>query len=184
MTFRETLIAETPFAQLSEAQLSALENHYALLLRWNSRINLTRLTEVGAAARQHYAESIFLASRLPQCVRVADVGSGGGFPGVPLQIVRPDLEVTLIESDRRKAAFLKEAGARVWTGRAEECPSSFDLIVSRAVAPREVSDLVPRLASQAWMIVADCDGQVWQLDSSLPWRDRGVVAFHVKPSST
>jgi 16S rRNA (guanine527-N7)-methyltransferase len=167
-----------------------LEAHYQLLLRWNSRINLTRVTDLSAAVRHHYGESVFLATRLPIGVRtVADIGSGGGFPGIPLQLVRPDLEVTLIESDRRKAAFLKEAGARVITGRAEQQAVPFDLLVSRAVAPREVASLVPQLAGGAWMLMSrsDCDGTVWQLDSALPRPERGVVAFHVKqtaPGST
>ena len=95
---------------LSPAQVSALDAHYQLLLRWNRTLNLTRVESLEEAVERHYCESVFLASHLPAGpLRVADIGSGAGFPGFPVAVARPDCQVTLIESHQRKAVFLREA---------------------------------------------------------------------------
>jgi 16S rRNA (guanine527-N7)-methyltransferase len=125
---------------VTEAQASALEAHYELLLRWNQVINLTAIRNVEDAVERHYFEALFLAERLPANVgSVADVGSGAGFPGFPVAVVRPECLVTLIESDQRKAVFLREASrglanVRVLAKRAEEVAESFNCVVSRAVS--------------------------------------------------
>lgn len=181
MNFRELLQAEfAPHGNLSPAQLDALEQHYQLLLRWNQRLNLTRITELEEAVRFHYCESLYLGKFLPAgTLRVADLGSGAGFPGIPLAIIRPDLEVTLIESDARKAVFLREASrgfknVRVVAGRFQECEERFDWVVSRAVAPSSVfaSGLAPRFALLASPDAAPANSIV----SPLPWgRNRALI---------
>ena len=145
MNFKELLASEfRRFRELSEEQLQALEQHYTLLLSWNRRLNLTRITELGDAVCLHYAESLFLGTVLPQgSFAVGDLGSGAGFPGIPIAILRPELQVTLIESDRRKAVFLREATRRlgnvvVFCGRFEDYPARFEWAVCRAVDPIEV----------------------------------------------
>jgi len=92
---------------------------------------------------RHVLNSVALSDLIPRGVRVVDVGSGAGLPGIPLAIVRPDLEVTLMEPLLRRFTFLEQAvdelgiGSRVDVvrGRAEDSPASFDVVVARAVAP-------------------------------------------------
>src|SRR5579872_6064792 len=110
-SFRDLLLVEfRPYAELSGKQLDQLEEHYKLLLRWNERLNLTRIEGVLDSVRFHYCESLYLGLKLPSGpLRVGDVGSGAGFPGIPIAILRPDLDITLIESHKRKSVFLREA---------------------------------------------------------------------------
>jgi 16S rRNA (guanine527-N7)-methyltransferase len=131
----------------TSSQKIALEAHFELMLRWNAKLNLTRITDREQAWERHYKESIFLAHKLPAGpLRIADVGSGAGFPGIPIAVVRPECSVTLIESHQRKAVFLREAtrdlpNVRVLAMRAEDVGEKFDWIVSRAVSPEEVLKL-------------------------------------------
>ncbi len=121
------------------------------MLRWNKKLNLTRITDPKQAWERHYLESIRLAHQLPPGpLKIADVGSGAGFPGIPIAVVRPECQVTLIESRQRKAVFLREAtrdlpNVRVLPMRAEDVKESFDWVVSRAVRPEDVLKL--KLAS-------------------------------------
>src|SRR5450432_3873340 len=126
------------------------------MVRWNKVINLTRIEDERVVIDRHYAESLFLGSHLPPgLLNIADVGSGAGFPGIPISILRPECSVVLIESHQRKAAFLKEASrhlenVRVAAKRAEDVGGGFDWVVSRAVSwgsLREVGfKLAPKLA--------------------------------------
>jgi len=148
-------------ADLSSQQVSALERHYQLLLKWNKVLNLTRITDEVEAVERHYFESLFLASHLPAVARrVADVGSGPGFPGIPVAVLRPDCEVTLIESHQRKSVFLREAtrslpNVKVLTGRAEEVKGEFDLITSRAVSYQDLAPAVAKLACGALLLTGE-----------------------------
>jgi 16S rRNA (guanine527-N7)-methyltransferase len=82
-----------------------------LLFRWNRAHNLTAFEGEGEAMREGVAPSLLAEPHLPRGARLLDVGSGGGFPAVPLLLVRPDLRATLCEPSHAKAAFLREAGA-------------------------------------------------------------------------
>ena len=155
--FRDLLLQRvSAFCQLSPAQLDQLEQHYELMLRWNKAINLTRIDGVEEAVDRHYAESLFLGSKLPMGpLTIADVGSGDGFPGLPVAVLRPECKITLIESHKRKAVFLKEASrscsnVTVIAQRAEEVTQVFDWVVSRAVSWEDLqkctSNLAPKLA--------------------------------------
>jgi len=126
------------------SQCDAIRNYIDLLLRWNSRISLTTVTEPDEILRFHIGESIAAIAAVPiENGRLADVGSGAGFPGVPLALFLPDLDVTLIESNAKKATFLSEVHrqlnlhrARVFRGRAEDLPAqdaNFDYVTARAV---------------------------------------------------
>lgn len=129
---------------VTEADAAVLEAHYGLLRRWNKVINLTAIGTLEEAVLRHYCEALFLSSRLPENVAsVGDVGSGAGFPGFPLAVVRPACMVTLIEADQRKAVFLREASrgvrnVRVLAVRAEAVKERFDWVVSRAVSYAEL----------------------------------------------
>jgi 16S rRNA (guanine(527)-N(7))-methyltransferase RsmG len=124
---------------LPESFNPALRAHFDLLCRWNPKLNLVSKRSLAEAATRHYGESLLLASRLPQGpLRVVDVGSGAGFPGFVVAAVRPDCQVTLIESDLRKSAFLREASrglanVRVLSVRADSVQDRFDWLTMRAV---------------------------------------------------
>jgi 16S rRNA (guanine(527)-N(7))-methyltransferase RsmG len=147
--------------ELTPEHVQALQNHYELLLRWNRVLNLTSIDSLEESVERHYGESVFLAIHLPaEPLRIADIGSGAGFPGIPVAVLRPDCRVSLIESHQRKAVFLREAtrgmrNVEVVAKRAEvmakpaqassgtSVPRAlFDRAISRAVA---YEDLVPLL---------------------------------------
>jgi 16S rRNA (guanine527-N7)-methyltransferase len=129
-------------AHLTPAAVARFEAYLALLVKWNARINLTAVRDPEQIVRRHFAESILAAGHLPAAVHtVLDYGSGAGLPGIPIAICRPDLAVTLAESQTKKAAFLREAvrtlelPIEVWDGRVEELPAQriFDCVTLRAV---------------------------------------------------
>jgi 16S rRNA (guanine527-N7)-methyltransferase len=138
-----------PFGfETSDALSERIRAYIDLLLVWNRTIPLTTVTNPLEIIRFHFGESLFILSFLrPMLGRLADIGSGGGFPGVALKLAAPDLHVTLIESNRKKAAFLSELICRlnlsrtdVFRGRAEDLPDSkgaFEYISARAVGSHQ-----------------------------------------------
>jgi 16S rRNA (guanine527-N7)-methyltransferase len=126
-----------------------LADYRDLLLRWNARINLISAETAAQADQRHIADCAQLQRLLPQGGPVADIGSGGGLPGMVLAILQPDREFHLVESDKRKAAFLVEASARltlpmvrVHVCRAESAKlPPLTAITARALAP--LASLLP-----------------------------------------
>jgi len=183
--FKKLLAMEfEPYASLSGLQLDQLESHYSLLLKWNERLNLTRITSLTESVQFHYCESLFLARFLPPGRhRIVDIGSGGGFPGIPVAIFRPECEVTLVESHQRKSVFLREASrmlsnVRVEAKRAEDVEERFDWVISRAVAPSNVLGLevAPALA----LLIGVEDALKLNGEAELiPWGIHRVL-FHVE----
>lgn len=174
--FKSVLEGEfSPYGTLTSRQVDLLEQHYLLLLQWNRKINLTRITSLLDAVRFHYCESLYLAQSLPRrALRVVDIGSGAGFPGIPVAIFRPDCEIHLVESNRRKGVFLGEAARdlpniRVLGARAEDMEGSYDWMISRAVRPQDVLklNLAPNIS------VLGSEG------IKLPWGDSRAL-FHVE----
>jgi 16S rRNA (guanine527-N7)-methyltransferase len=118
-----------------------LEVYLHLILKWNARMNLTAIREPEQIVRRHFGESLFAGGYLGRCRTLLDFGSGAGFPGVPMQLMRPDVRVTLAESQGKKAAFLREAvrmlalPSEIWGGRVGEMPAErqFDAVAMRAV---------------------------------------------------
>lgn len=173
-TLRERLAG---IVELSSAQIEALELHYSLMVRWNKTLNLTKLTDPGEAVTRHYLESLFLGMHLPPGeLRVADVGSGAGFPGFPVAILRPDCEVSLIESHQRKAVFLREASrnmsnVKVLAQRAEDVKGRFDWIISRAVSYEDLAFSIRTLAPAAALLTGDEAPPAkwgWRWEAALP----------------
>jgi len=167
-------------AELTDAQAEALESHYELMVRWNRTLNLTTIRDLPEVIERHYGESLYLAARLPAGkLRIVDVGSGAGFPGLPVAVYRPDCVVTLIESHQRKAVFLKEAAreltnVRVLARRAEQVDQEFDLAISRAVSYSDLSLSLKALAPAAALLSGaegppDDMGFVWEPAVPLPW---------------
>ena len=136
---------------LTAEQRRRLDRYLDLLLEANQTMNLTGIEDRASAERLHVADSFTLLPFIPAGEqRVADVGSGGGVPGIPLAVARSDVAVTLIESTQKKAAFLTRAvqalelpNVEVFPGRAEELAhsprrQSFDVVIARALATMNV----------------------------------------------
>jgi len=112
----------------------------SLFLRWNARINLTSIRDEEGILSRHFVESIACARALPAGIStLLDFGSGAGFPGLPIALCRPEIAVTLAESQGKKAAFLREAvrvlgvTLMVHSGRAESLTTQFDCVTLRAI---------------------------------------------------
>jgi 16S rRNA (guanine527-N7)-methyltransferase len=166
----------------TEDALEKLAAHYALMLKWNEKMNLTRVTDLAEAVERHYAESVWCALQLPpDLASVADIGSGPGFPGVGIAAARPACRVTLVESDQRKAAFLKES-TRGWGNvdvlakRAEAIRDRhWDALTARAVRPADVRALLPRLAPAAYLLVGEPDAGAERI--RLPWGESRYLSI-------
>jgi 16S rRNA (guanine527-N7)-methyltransferase len=146
---------------LSAGQTDALRQYSTLLMTWTARINLTGAVSLENLAAEHLPDSFALAAVLPgaEPLRIVDVGSGGGLPAIPLALLRPHLQIQLIEPIAKKAAFLRTAvrelglapRVTVTVGRAESLlplapPSAFDVAISRAtLAPLEWISLAVQL---------------------------------------
>lgn len=134
---------------LTDTQVNQFETYYELLVEWNKVMNLTGITEYDEVMQKHFVDSLSIvkAADLGQCKKVLDMGTGAGFPGIPIKIVYPHLEVVLLDSLNKRIKFLNEvigklglSGITAIHGRAEdyakqkEYREMFDLCVSRAVA--------------------------------------------------
>ena len=162
---------------LNPGQIAQLERHQELLARWNQRLNL-----VSSLEPRHYLESLFLAKHLPEgSLKIADVGSGAGFPGFPVAVVRPECEVTLIESHQRKSVFLRDVSretknVRVLAKRAEEVHESFDWAISRAVRYSEIEKALRKLAPNLALLTGDIDIACRER-IRLPWGERRYLVI-------
>jgi len=138
---------------LSPIQLKHISTYIDLLLRWNARINLTAIRQPEDIVTRHFGESLFAARHLfpaetaqcrrerPRSCTLIDIGSGAGFPGLPIKIWAPDIDLALIESNHKKATFLREVtrtltliNINVFQGRAGDYPNPpAEVVTLRAV---------------------------------------------------
>jgi 16S rRNA (guanine(527)-N(7))-methyltransferase RsmG len=183
------------FVDVSSEVSRVLIRHYELLRQWNKRLNLTGAATLEEAVVRHYAESLFLATLLPESAgRVADLGSGAGFPGFPLAVLRPDVEVILVESDQRKAAFLREvsdlaSNIRVRCIRAEALDGTFDAVIGRAVRPVDILATARRIAAGFGMLLSRSDAEVLNRSVNsrvwpLPWAPSSAALVGIVPRET
>ena len=132
--------------QIHAVQTELFSRHASELLHWNQRINLTAITDPVEVAVKHYIDSIVVGPLIPGAQTILDIGSGGGFPGIPIKILFPDARVTLIDAKKKKISFLKHAirklelqGILARHRRAEDLaqditPSKkFDVVLCRAL---------------------------------------------------
>jgi 16S rRNA (guanine527-N7)-methyltransferase len=148
-----------PFVKLDEMRLHAILRYIDLLLKWNVRVNLTAVRVPEEIVQRHFGESFYAANYVLSKKRVEsmiDLGSGAGFPGVPFAMLSPDLQVTLIESNQKKATFLKElvlalglTNAKVFSGRAESYVQSAELVTMRAVEKFDKALLLAQTLAQS-----------------------------------
>ena len=138
--------AERMHVRISDRHATQMAIHAAELLRWNRRINLRRVTDPTDMAVRHFLDSLAAVPLIPSGARVLDMGSGGGFPGVPLKLLRPECRVTLIDASRKKTHFLKHlirtlglnhtgalhCRAQEMAGE-DEYALGFDVVVGRAL---------------------------------------------------
>ncbi|RKP51311.1 16S rRNA (guanine(527)-N(7))-methyltransferase RsmG [Cohnella endophytica] len=135
--------------QLSEHQLQQFETYYALLIEWNEKMNLTGITEREAVYEKHFYDSLTLAEvvKFDEMSSLADIGSGAGFPSIPLAIAYPHLKVTIIDALAKRIGFLNEVTTRLGLTRVESLHSraedaarkreyrdQYDVVTARAVA--------------------------------------------------
>ena len=126
--------------------LDQLQLYLELLLRWNARVNLTAVRDAEQIVTRHFGESLFAGQTLLKEVgpkvpkTLADVGSGPGFPGIPTKLLLPEIDLTLIESQNKKATFLREVvrtleleNVHVFCGRAEQWNEKSGIVTLRAV---------------------------------------------------
>ena len=133
-----------PYLPEVPAEMAAqLSVYLELLLKWNARTNLTAIREPELIVQRHFGESLFAGLHLrPETKTLLDLGSGAGFPGLPIALLHPEIAVTLAESQNKKATFLREVvrtlgldNVEVWANRAESLPPTgqFDTVTLRAV---------------------------------------------------
>jgi 16S rRNA (guanine527-N7)-methyltransferase len=175
--------------QADEHQVVCIQQYMKILLTWNDKINLTAIRDPLEILYRHFCECMFAASAVPvENGRLADVGSGAGFPGIPLKIMRPDLQIFLIESNMKKATFLAEVlrtielkDTKVIVSRYEELGEDvapLDFVCSRAVGEFEpflawaASERVAAKQVILWIGGRDLDqarrGMDWEWQEPIP----------------
>lgn len=131
---------------LNDFQIEQFEKYFSMLIETNKVMNLTAITEEDDVAVKHFLDSALPEKFFPQNSTVIDIGSGAGFPALPLKIVRPDLKITMVDSLNKRIGFLNDVikklnieGANAVHSRAEDFAKNnrekFDVAVARAVAP-------------------------------------------------
>jgi 16S rRNA (guanine527-N7)-methyltransferase len=182
------LLAAAGLEPLDALTAARFADYLALLERWNARINLTAVRDAEGILIRHFVESIVCARALPAGIRtLLDFGSGAGFPGIPIALCRPEIAVTLAESQGKKAAFLREAvrtlgiAAAVHAGRAESHASQFDCVTLRAVdrMPEAVGVAAGLVAPSGWLALMTTEGEWKSLQTrsgaEFSWLDPAAI---------
>jgi len=184
----------TPYlgsAPIPETLYDQLSTYLDLLLKWNARTNLTAIRDPEEIVQRHFGESLFtgihLAQRLPPSATILDLGSGAGFPGLPIQLLHPTLKITLAESQNKKSTFLREVirtlnlPTQVHAARAETLPPNllFDAITLRAVdnMPQALAVAKPRLAPSGILAVLTTESSPDGTSIPLPPPSHGYLTL-------
>ncbi|MDR3186530.1 MAG: 16S rRNA (guanine(527)-N(7))-methyltransferase RsmG [Christensenellaceae bacterium] len=190
-TLRRLVISKLSTENLSDAQIQSFVEFFKLIKEKEGKINLTAITNDSEIVEKHFLDSISASRLIKTGGTLLDIGSGGGFPGIPLAIIRTDLNVVLLDSVAKKTDFtnfvicsLSIKNARVITARAEEIAHSelrqtFDYVVARAFAPlcQLVEIAIPFLKKGGKLIaykgnnvekeIADASGAIKLLDCEI-----------------
>ena len=188
-TLSESAIAEliAPYLPHPPASLlPQLSLYLDLLLKWNARTNLTAIRDPEEIVRRHFGASLFAARHLdpntpdPAVLTLLDFGSGAGFPGLPIALLRPDIQVTLAESQNKKATFLREVvrtlalPTEVWPDRVESMPAirQFHTVTLRAVdnMTAAIAAAAPRASHQLLLLAGSVPAlpPEFSLEPSIP----------------
>jgi 16S rRNA (guanine527-N7)-methyltransferase len=165
---------------VNEQQIVYIQQYMKLLLTWNEKINLTAIRDPLEILYRHFCESMYAAVAVPvENGRLADVGSGAGFPGIPLKIIRPGLHTFLVESNMKKATFLAEVlrtielpDTKVLVSRYEELGE--ELMPLDYVCSRAVGEFEPFLAWAASERIAAKQVILWIGSRDLDQARRGM----------
>jgi 16S rRNA (guanine527-N7)-methyltransferase len=179
--------------ELSPFQLEQLQKHFDLMQRWNKVLNLTSIRETAEIVERHYCESLFLGTQLPPGpLNIADVGSGAGFPGIPVAILRPESTMVLIESHLRKSVFLREAtrelhNTRVIPKRIEDITETFDWATMRAVKYSDIEKSLSKLTARAAILAGEDQPSghcfTWNAPVSVPWGTKQYLWLGTRSST-
>jgi len=207
--FLVTAAAKSTPPVLTDRQLEQIAAYLDLLLRWNERINLSAVRDAEEVVTRHFGESLFAARHLfpspgdpGSASRLIDVGSGAGFPGLPIKIWAKEVQLTLIESNQKKATFLREVIRRlelkdgtVFSGRAEAFPGQAEVVTLRAVERFEtaltVATRLLRPAGRIALLIGaaqverarELRGEIeWQPASTIPLSSNRVLMMGQKNS--
>jgi 16S rRNA (guanine527-N7)-methyltransferase len=194
----QELVTAAGLTPLDDKTASRFADYISLFLRWNDRLNLSTVRDEKDVLSRHITESIIVSSVLPREIKtLLDFGSGAGLPGIPIALCRPEIAVTLAESQGKKAAFLREAvrvlgiEVQVHAGRAEALQETFDCVIMRAVdkMPKAVAAAVPLVAPAGWLALMTTTGGIdglkraagaefsWPTVKPLPGSTNRIVAF-------
>ena len=178
------LLVQAGYDPLDAALTSRFEAYLSLIIRWNARINLTAIRNEEGILSRHFIESIACARALPDDITtLLDFGSGAGFPGIPIALCRPEIAVTLAESNGKKAAFLQETvrildiTAKIHPQRAEILTNTFDCVTLRAVDRMElaVRAAAKLIRPAGWLALMTTSADLSRLQeaagSAFSWRD-------------
>jgi 16S rRNA (guanine527-N7)-methyltransferase len=184
------LLKAAGLAPLDEDAAGRFEDYLSLFIRWNERLNLSAIRDEEGILSRHFIESIAVARGLPHGIlSLLDFGSGAGLPGIPIALCRPEIVVTLAESQNKKAAFLKEAvrvlgiSAKVHSARAEALPAVFDCVTLRAVdkMPKAVAAAVPLVVPGGWLALMTMGAEIAALRSAvgaeISWNEPAPLPF-------
>jgi 16S rRNA (guanine527-N7)-methyltransferase len=196
---REIAAALAPFrVALTDAQLDAFGLYLDLLSAWNRTVSLTSVTDPREIVSRHFGESIFAGSILPfsEGGRLADVGSGAGFPGLPLKIAFTGLEISLVEPNLKKSAFLREVIALLkleginvirkpysavdrgggWDYVCSRALGDYRLLLRWAAAALNPSGhLALWVGQQDAVLIAKAEGWRWGIPEKIPESDRRFI---------
>ena len=202
----ERAIAKAGLQPLGSGAIEQFASYLNLLVHWNTKLNLTAIREPAQIVQRHFIECIQCAQALPGDIRnLLDFGSGAGLPGIPIAIARPEIQVTLGESQGKKAAFLREAvrslslNAEVYDRRIEGMVPNqvFDAVTLRAVDRMEEATqialervtlgglLIPfATVNTEEALKATLPGVIWERRIAVVGLETGVLLFGRKPCST
>ena len=171
--------AKTLGVEVDQKQAHLFAVHAGELIKWNTKINLTAITDPVDVAIKHILDCIAPARHIPPEATLLDIGSGGGFPGIPLKIALPSVSMTLIDGSRKKISFLKHIIRTLQLKNVDACqiraedlvqkiqlPSSFDVIISRALSSLDnyVRLALPLLAEEGIVIALKGDIEIEQVN--------------------
>jgi 16S rRNA (guanine527-N7)-methyltransferase len=183
----EKAFLQAGITDLSPGAYEQFLTYLNVLLRWNAKLNLTAIREPEEIIHRHFVECAFAAQNLPRdVVTLLDFGSGAGLPGIPIAICRPEIRVTLAESQGKKASFLREAGrtvgvsTEVYDRRVETMPKErqFDAVTMRAVEKMELAVAVAIRSTRRYLVLFSTErsSERWgpasrQLSPEFSWRE-------------